>query len=52
MRMEMTVISYFRRHTDRKLLIDLVEKKPIPTSLAHFAGKIADLELQPKVYEV
>lgn len=46
--------------TDRKLLIDLVEKKPIPDSIQSrlisnfnfFAGKIADLELQPKdVYE-
>lgn len=46
--------------TDRKLLIDLVEKKPIPdlsqsrliSNFNFFAGKIADLELQPKdVYE-
>lgn len=46
--------------TDRELLIDLVEKKPIPVSTPSrlipnfnfFTGKIADLELQPKdVYE-
>ncbi len=46
--------------TDRDLLIDLVEKKPISDSEASrllnnykfFAGKIADMELQPsEVYE-